>query len=305
MVDLTAWRARLDDVRRRRPWVDVAVATVERFRSDEASRLAALIAYYGFFSLFPLLLVFVTLASWLLAGNPQWQERLIDSALSQFPVIGDQLEESLGEIGGSGITLVVGFALALWSGLGATQAIQDALAVIWRTPKERRRGFVRSRLRSLAVLATIGAGVVVTAALTAVAGHLTAFPLVAQLVAIATSFAVALGIFVVTFRVLGPGSVPVGDVVPGSALAAVGWVVLQVFGVVLVDRQLRHASALYGVFGLVIGLLSWLYLLAQVSTIGAELNATVRDRRLAPAGSAEASVRHAGAQVDERLAEDA
>jgi membrane protein len=299
-MDLSRWRARVDDVRRRRPWFDVSVATIERFQADEASKLAALIAFYGFFSLFPLLLVFVTLSSWLLADHPEWQERLLESALSQFPVIGDQLQESVGELQGSGLTLVVGLGIALWSGLGATQAIQDALAFIWRTPRDRRRGFVRSRLRSLAMLIAIAVGIVATAVLSGLAGQLHATPLLAQIAALVTSFAIALALFVVTFRLLTPGSPALHDVLPGAVFSAIGWVVLQLIGVALVDRQLRHASALYGVFGLVIGLLSWLYLQAQISTIGAELNATLRDRR-----NVAASVGHAGAEVDEGLAQDA
>jgi membrane protein len=299
-MDLSRWRARVDDARRRRPWFDIAVATVERFRADEASKLAALIAFYGFFSLFPLLLVFVTLASWLLADHPEWQERVLDSALSQFPVIGDQLQESVGELHGSGLTLVVGLGIALWSGLGATQAIQDALASIWRTPKDRRRGFVRSRLRSLVVLIAIAVGIVATAVLSGLVGQLHATPVVAQLAALVTSYAIALALFIVTYRLLTPGSPSLHDVLPGAVFSAIGWVVLQMIGVVLVDRQLRHASALYGVFGLVIGLLSWLYLQAQISTIGAEINATLRDRRIRTA-----SVGHARAEVDEGLAQDA
>jgi inner membrane protein YhjD len=307
-MDGSAWRARVlarvDAIRRRRPWFDIAFATVERFQADEASKLAALIAYYGFFSLFPLLLVFVTLVSFLLADHPEWQERLVDSALSQFPVIGDQLEQSIGELTGSGVTLLLSLAIALWSGLAVMQAIQDALAAIWRTPRERRHGFVRSHLRSLGMLVVIVIAVVATAVLTGLVALLDQTPVLAQVAVTVASFAVALTIFVVTFHLLTPSSPPVRELLPGAVLAAIGWIVLQLAGVWLVDRQLRNASALYGVFGVVLGLLSWLYLLAQISTIGAEVNATLRDRR-AGRPPTQSSVGHPGTKVDQGPAQDA
>jgi YihY family inner membrane protein len=275
------------------------MATVQRFRRDRAGKLGALIAYYGFLSLFPLLLVFVTVASWVLAGHPDWQDRLVDSALAQFPVIGDQLRDNVGELHGSAVALALGIVVAVWAGLGVAQAIQDALATIWGTPAERRRGFVHSRVRSFTVLLAIAVGVVATAVLTGLVGLLHATPVVAQLAALAMSYLVALLLFLVTFRVLTPGSPSTRDVAPGAAFAAVGWVVLQLAGALLLDRQVRHASALYGVFGLVIGLLTWLHLQAQISTFGAEINATLRDRR-----EAVRSLGHAGAQVEQGLAQD-
>jgi uncharacterized BrkB/YihY/UPF0761 family membrane protein len=134
--------------------------------------------------------------------------------------------------------------------------------------------------RSLLFFAVVGAAMVLSTALSGVAtlsGHQALWRLV--------SFAAAAGLnvamYVAVFRVLTPAVVKTGDLVPGAVLGGVAYSVLLTVGTGLVQHQLRHAQAVYGQFAFVLGLMSWLYLVAQVSLYAAEVN-VVRARRLWP-----------------------
>jgi len=285
----------------------VIVGVVRKFNDDGAGRLAVVVAYYGFFSIFPLLLVFVTISSWFIADRPDVQERLLDSAVAQFPIIGDSIRDSIGQVDGSGLAFVIGLLVALWAGLGAVQAMQTAMNLVWDVAPRRQPSFLAARLRSLGLVGALGLGVVATAAASALAGAVGGVPTVSRAALVALTCLVTFALFVVTFRLLTVARIRWRDVVPGAAVAAVGWVVLQTFGAAILSRQLRDATALYGFFGIVIGLLWWMYLLAQVSMFGAELNVVLL-RHLWPTKRdgkpRTSSLGHARPQRQQRLAQD-
>jgi uncharacterized BrkB/YihY/UPF0761 family membrane protein len=230
---------RLDRWQQRHWWAAVPVAVVRKFGEDRASNLAALVAYYSFFSLFPLLLILVTLLGFALGDDPAAQERILDSALAQFPVVGDQLRENVGGLSGSGVALAIGIGAALWASLGAAMAMQQAMNSIWPVPKRKRPNFLEVRLRALLFLAVLGAGIAGSTTLSTIG-------------AIAT--------------------IPVVGRVPVLIGAAVIWVVLQAVGSLYVTRIVSGASHVYGTFAVVLGLLSWLHLEAQLTMFCAELN---------------------------------
>src|SRR5918999_650685 len=116
---------RVDRYQRANAWLGFPIAVFKKFGEDRAGQLAALVAYYGFFAMFPLLLVAVTVLGYVLGGDVSAQERVLDSALSQFPVIGDQIRENIGVISGSGAALAVGIGRALWAGLAGLKAAQN------------------------------------------------------------------------------------------------------------------------------------------------------------------------------------
>src|SRR5689334_22076199 len=145
-------------------------AVVKKFIDDQAGQLAALIAYYGYFSLFPLLLVFVTILGFVLQGNPGAQESVLNSTLSQYPVIGDQMKHNIHSLQGSGVSLAIGIVGSLLAGLGVTGATQNAFNQVWHVPHKQRPNFVMWRLRGLGLLVVLGALAIVS---TAVAGFVT------------------------------------------------------------------------------------------------------------------------------------
>ena len=276
---------KVDGYQQRHRWLGMPLAVVYKFVDDQGSYLAALITYYGFLSLFPLLLVMSTVLGFVLPGNPALQQQLIDSALSQFPIIGDQLTSTAKPLRGSGFGLTIGIVVSLYGGLGVAVAVQNALNHVWGVPINKRPDPFRARLRSLLMLALLGLGVLVTTVLSALAAG--AGTVGAELgvglrvLAIVVSVAAICGLFVLGFRALTVRDVSVRDVLPGAIMSAVAWQILQSLGAFFVSHGLMGSTQVYGLFGIVLGLLTWIYLEATIIVLAAELN-TVLSRRLYP-----------------------
>jgi YihY family inner membrane protein len=272
-----------DRFQQRRPVLAFPVAVWSKFNDDQAGNLAALIAYYAFAALFPLLLILVTVLDIVLRNNPSLRNTLLQSALAQYPVIGPQIKSSLGSIPGSGLPLVIGLVFLLLGARGVAGAMQNAMYVVWGIEKERRPGFPLSQLYSLALVLTVGIGFVVTTFLSGVAagaGHLISGE-GAHVAAVTISLILNLGVFWLSFKIATGWQVPWRDLRAGSVIAAVCWQILQTVGGYVVGHQLHRASELYGTFGVVLGLLAWLFLQAEVTLIAAEVD-VVLARRLWP-----------------------
>jgi YihY family inner membrane protein len=269
-----------DRLQRRWSWLGFPLAVVKKCSDDHAGNLAALIAWYAFFSIFPLLLVLVTGLGYVLAGNPDWYDRIVDSTFAQFPVIGDDI--SVGALRGDTAALVIGIVGALWAGLGVTLAAQRAMDEVWDVPHRERRNFFTSRLRGLLVLAVLGGlNIAITVAVGLIVAGLLQIGVRASGLALTLLLNVLL--FWASFRLLTSREVPTRALWLGIAIAAVGWAALQTVGGLYVERVVAHAHATYGLFAIVIGLLSWLYLGAQIVMYAAEAN-VVRARRMWPRG---------------------
>ena len=272
-----------DRFQQRTPLLAVPVAVWSKFNDDQAGNLAALIAYYAFAALFPLLLVLVTVLDIVLKNNPNLREQLLSSALSQYPVIGQQIQHNLGSIPGSGVALVIGFILLLLGARGVAGAMQNAMYEVWGIEKERRPGFPKSQLWASALVLTVGIGFVVTTFLSGLAGgagHVISGA-GAYVLTVLISLVLNLGVFWLSFKVATAWLVPWRDLRTGSAVAAICWQVLQVAGGYVVGHQLHRASELYGTFGIVLGLLAWLFVQAEVTLYAAEAD-VVLSRRLWP-----------------------
>jgi YihY family inner membrane protein len=291
----------VDDFQQRHRWLAFPFAVVKKFGDDQAGRHAALLAYYGFFSLFPLLLVAVTVIGFILQGRSDLADRIVDSAAAQFPIIGTSIQKTVegSRLRGSGLVLAVGAAFALWGGLGVADAAQAAMNGIWNVPRRRYPNFLLRRLRGLAWLVVLGGGLL-AASVAAGFAH-AAGSAVSGMAGVAASAVVNTLLFLVGFRVLTVRNIPLRSLLPGAVLAALAWALLQWLGGWYVGRQLTRATNTYGTFALVIGLLSWLYLAATVTLYAAELNA-VRVRRLWPRSLAPPPLGRADEQVLEDLA---
>jgi YihY family inner membrane protein len=271
----------IDRFQRRHAWAAFPFAVIKKFGENQGGNLAALLTYYGFLSLFPLLLVLTTVLGFLLEDDPDLQSDLVDSALAQFPVVGDQIARNVGSIQGNTAALVIGVLVALYGGLGVAHAAQNAMNRIWEVPMRSRPGFVPRVLRSLELVGILGAGIVLATAVSSVASRLGDISLLERAALIALSLLVNLGLFLVAFRILTAADIAWRDHFVGALVAAIGFEALHVVGTWFVDRQLRGMGALYGAFAVVLGLLAWIYLQAQVVLYAAEIN-VVKKRRLWP-----------------------
>jgi inner membrane protein YhjD len=248
------------------------VAVLKKFGEDRASSLAALVAYYAFFSLFPLLLALVSVLGFVLEGDPSLQREVVDTALGRIPVIGAQLTDQVEPLTGSGIALVVGIGGALWAGLGVTVAFGTAFAEIWDVPRVEQPSGLRRRARGLGVLVILATTLVAATLATgiAVGGGINAA--VERGLAVVASLAGNVLVFLTVFALLTPGPRHIRALLPGVAMAAVGWLALQTVGGWYIDHVITDASATYGTFALVIGLLSWFWLGSQLVLVAAEVN---------------------------------
>jgi YihY family inner membrane protein len=279
MMDVKRTVRGMDAFQQRHPWLAFPYGVAKKFGDDEAGNLAALVAYYGFFSLFPLLLAFVTILGMALQGNTDLQQRIEGTTLAQLPVVGAQVSQNVHTIRGSGLTLVVALALAIWAGLGVLRVMQTGMNTIWNVPYRHRPGIVPSVIRALIMLVVLAA-VMVASAAAGIAGA-GAHTWWGSLFGIVASLTFNVVLFSLAFRILTSEDLSRGDVWPGAAVAAVAWTVLQAIGGYIVSHQLQGASQTYGTFATVIGLMAWLYLAAQMTFFAAEIN-VVRRRRLWP-----------------------
>lgn len=271
---------RIDRFQRSHPRAGLPIAVIYKFADDQGNYLAALIAYYGFVSIVPLLLLSSTILGFVLRGDPDLQHQLLNSAVGQFPVVGPQLAHAHG-LTGSGVGLAVGILGTLYGGLGAAQAAQNAMNSIWRVPRNSRPNPIASRLRSLVLLAVVGLSVLVTTGLATIGSVVNVFgPGTKVLIGILTLL-VNTAVFTLGFRVATARDLTLRETVPGAVFAAVCWQLLQYVGAIYVGHTVARASEVNAVFALVLGLLAWLYLESVIVVLAVEFN-TVRAFHLYP-----------------------
>ncbi|HTW11505.1 MAG TPA: YihY/virulence factor BrkB family protein [Solirubrobacteraceae bacterium] len=270
--------ARFDRFQQARPWLAIPIATGKRFGADGASNYAVVLTFYGFFCIFPLLLVFLTILGYVLAGDSSAMHSVSSSVLGRFPVIGSTISNH--KLRGSGLALAVGVVLSLYSGLGITGSARQAFDHVWAVPKREQVNWWRGKLHGVLLLVLLGAMFVVgSGASGVVSGGLGGLALV--VVGYLLSLAVNFGLFMLCFRLLCSERPAWRALVPGAVLAAILWAILQALGGAYIGH-FKDSDTAYGTFAVVLGILAWLHIGAQVTMFCAELN-VVLARKLWPA----------------------
>ncbi|WP_298210546.1 YhjD/YihY/BrkB family envelope integrity protein [Ferrimicrobium sp.] len=283
MPNIAQFTRKIDGLQQRTRPLAFVFAVLRKYGQDSASNWALLIAYYGFASLFPLLLVAVTLTGIVFAHDPALSHRIANTVFAQIPVIGPQLRSKAGVHAldaHSPIALVVGVIGTLWGSQGIASSAQEAMASVWNVPMTDRPGFLPRTLRNFGILAILGINVLVTSSIATFTATLAGHEIGKALLIVGT-VTVNLGLYVAAFRLLAPKTIPTSDILPGALIAGIAWSALQQLGGFLVGHELAHASTTYGVFGLVLGLITWLGLTATITLYAAEAN-VVHVRKLWP-----------------------
>ena len=277
------------------PPVAFGGAVLKKAGEDQVTILAAVMSHFGMLSMFPLLLLLVTVAGYVFHDDDAAQQAIIDAAIENFPVLGDYLRASVQALPGSGVALLFGFVLLVWASLGFTKTAQVAMADVWGVPRRLRPGFWQLLGRSIWALGMLALPTALTATATVVSGELAdtspmsmvpgwvqattgvAAAVLAGLVFLSVTF----GSHLLAFRALTPKSVTTRELVPGTIVFSLFWSLLTAFGSVLISNRLVRANQLYGTIGFVIGLIFWIYLGAFGALLATELN-VVRAHRLYP-----------------------
>lgn len=292
---------RTDKFQQRHAVLGFPFAVLQKFGNDQAGGNAALIAYYGLFAVFPLLMLFTTILGYVLHNDDQLRKNLENSALGSFPIIGPQLQSQVHTLTGSALAVVVGGLLLLYGAVGLGLATQSAMNKVWNIPYVRWPSLPMRYLRGLGVLALLAVSAIGSTVLTGFA-TLASHERVSTGFLLVGSLLLNFGLILVAYHVMTAVKVSWRDVVLGAALGAVFWQALQLVGSWYVGRELRHATEIYGFFGIVIVLLAWIYLGAQFFLLAAEIN-VVKRYRLWPRSMTQPPLVPADRAVFERLAQ--
>jgi YihY family inner membrane protein len=245
---------------------------IKKHGEDRGGQLAALLTYYGFLSLFPLLLVCSAILQIISFNNSELRQSVINHATQYFPVMGQHLESQLNDLSGTKAILVISIFFTLWGAKGIADIFQYALNHIWGVPHPDRPGFVKRTLKSLGIIFLAGGGFIAAAFLSSLAttyNHDLTFRTLSILVSVSVLFGVFLALF--KWGLAGPKAYKNKAVMYSALSAAIGIQFLQTVGVLLVSRQLKHLNSFYGSFGATLALLFWIYLQAQVVVYAAEI----------------------------------
>ncbi len=274
---------RIDAFQREHAILGFPIAVIYKYFDDQGPYLAAIISYYAFIAIFPLLLISTSILGFFLQDDPKLRDSLLDTALSQFPIIGGELGRPDG-LSGSTSAIVIGSLAGLYGAMGLGQATQNAANIAWSVPRNSRANPFLLRLRSIFFLAASGFGILLIAVIT------TVFSNSDQIGGVASQFSFAIKIFGFLlsvlvfgglFRLVSGGRGSWRSVLPGAATTALLWQLLQVGGQTFVENVIKKASEMNGTFALVLGLMAFIFLAAVMAVLGLEVN-VVTARRLYP-----------------------
>ena len=266
---------KVDGFQRRHPVVGFPLAVVYKFFDDQGNYLAAMLTYYAFVAIFPLMLLGTSILGFVLGAKPEWQEEILDSALAQFPIIGDQLGRPEG-LRGSAAGVAFGTLAALYGALGLAQSLQNAMHVAWSVPRNSRPNPFYSRLKSLLLLLTAGFALLGVSVLSTVASTTTTFFEQGErwLLQLVTVLVVGVGLTVL-FRFAATGQHSFRRAAPGGFSLAVMFQLLQLGGALYVSEVLVGTTAMTKTFGLVLGLVGFLFIGAVMAVLAMEINVVI------------------------------
>jgi inner membrane protein YhjD len=254
--------------------VDVAVETFEGWRLHLSGRNASLLSFWGFLSIFPMLVVATTIIGFLLEDNERLQEEIVDGALNSIPVLGEQLKDDPTAIEGSWTVLILGLLGALWASTRAFVGLQSALDDVWEVPVDDRAKLPTQRLKALAGILVLAANALITLGLESII-HNAGLSGIGRLALFVASVVIHVAVLLFIYRTMTSRAVSLRAVWPGALFAGVGTSVIQHFATALVGSVSASSSDTYGQFAIVLGLVAWLGALAITTLLGAELNAAL------------------------------
>lgn len=272
--------AAVDAFQRRHPAAGFPYAVFKKYSDDEAGHQAALLAYYGFLALFPLLLVLATILKLVLRGEGELQRKILRAATDYFPVIGADLTRNVHSLGTTGVALAAGIMLTLFGARGVADIFRGSVNHVWQVPYVRRPGFPVGMVKSLGIIVVGGLGLL---AAPVIAGYAVSFShaLPFRLLGLLLSASILFCVFLFLFHFALAVKRPLRDAWVGALFAAIGLLLLQSLGGYILTHQTRNWGDLYGTFAIVLGLLYWIYLQTQVVLYALEID-TVRGLQLWP-----------------------
>lgn len=240
------------------------VAVIKRYNDDEAGNQSALITYYGFLSLFPLLLVLTSVLEIISNGNDQFKDKIISSAGSYFPILGDRLQSNIQGPNKTGIILFFALLFTFYGARGGADAFRNAINTLWHIPKDKRQSFPNTILGSFKIIIVGGVGLLSSALISTYAtglGRSFVFQILASFI---STIIITTTLYIVIDISLEEPSKLKFEIFLAALFSAMGILLLQRLGGYILTNQLRNLNDLYGTFAIVLGLIFWIYLQAKV-----------------------------------------
>jgi uncharacterized BrkB/YihY/UPF0761 family membrane protein len=276
--------ARIDKLQRRRPILGFPFAVFKRYGEDHGGWLGSLISYYGFFSLYPLLVVFATVATWIFDDRPETLQRILEALWSRVPfasgTLSAEVDEQVESLSGHSPTLILSLVVTLWGGIGVVRVLQDTVNTIWGVPRYSRPGFFPKVGRGLLIIGLLGLGVIGTAIVAGVTLGLD-LPIVAAIAAALGNVAISAGIAIALYHIVIATNVRTAEILPGALLTAAASYLVTLVGGLYVKHLISRMTGVYGPFAATIGLLAYVSLMVQIFVFATEVN-VVRARSLWP-----------------------
>jgi YihY family inner membrane protein len=279
------------ELRARNGAVDVAVETLDGWRRHLSGRNASVLSFFSFLTIFPLMLAATTILGFVLQDNEELQEDIVDGALADIPVLGQQRANDPSSLTGRVVALLIGLLGALWSSTKAFVGLQGALDDVWEIDVDDRPSMPVQRGKALLGIAIIGAAQVGNVAISSIVQEVD-LPAGGRILLVIATATINVVVLATMYRFLTSADPSYRDVWPGAIVAGTVITGLQYFGTWIVTRITQNASDTYGNFALVLGLVTWLGLIAITTIMCAELNAALVRRRSVTAAGRTANEGH-------------
>jgi YihY family inner membrane protein len=281
-VNAIEYRLRkVDAFQQRHQPLSFMYGVVKKYGDDNGGALTIQLAYTMFTTVFPLLLLLVTILTLLLVGDPGIRHDVLRSTFSQFPVVGSQLGSNIHVLKRDSLFgLVIGLVGLIYGSTGLAGAGIYVMEQVWNIEGALRPNYIKRIGRSMAFLATLAVGLIITTFLSSF-GTFKKHDLWLSLASELLAGIANIVLYVTAFRALTPKQIRTTSLIPGAIFSGLLWTVLQALGGYVVGHYLKNDNATYGTFGTVLGLMAWLYFGSEIIVYGAELNVVLR-RKLWP-----------------------
>lgn len=264
METLKSLPNKLDKLQQSHTVLAFPVAVVKRYGDDQAGKQAALVTYYAFLSVFPLLMIFITVLSILVAHNPSLEAHITRNVFQLFPSLGNDLKNNVHTLRTSGLALLLQALVLLYGARGLASILQETFNNLWHVSKEHRPGFWADNLRSFAMMFSVGLGMIIGTAISVGLSSIIHIGFVGAVFITLLNLSITFGLFLAVFRLGTSNRIGLRKLVLGAIIATIGMVIVQRLGGFIVSHQVSKLEGSYGSFAIALGLLFWIYLQAQV-----------------------------------------
>lgn len=245
-------------------WVGFPAAVIKRYGDEEVGKQAALITYYGFLSLFPLMLAFLTIIGMMAIGDPELKAKIIEQAFQYFPALGEDLQENVQTVQASGIALAIQLLVLLYGARGVAVTMRDAFNYVWHNDRDHKSNFLVDNLRSFAMIFAVGIGVTIGTIISYFLAKIIDINTTGTILITLVNWVVTMALFLAVFRLGTSSRIKTNDLILGAIIAGTGLLIIQQLGANIMAHYLPRLQGTYGSFALTLGMLFWIYLQAQV-----------------------------------------